>query len=67
MNGFDVCRNLRQSGRQTPILMLTARGLLTDKVVGLKLGADDYLTKPFDPQELVLVVRRLLQDKAAPS
>ena len=45
--GFDVCRTLRQRGVQTPILMLTARGQVIDRVVGLKLGADDYLAKPF--------------------
>src|SRR3981189_1431109 len=48
MNGFDVCRELRHRGVTTPILMLTARGQVVDKVVGLKLGADDYLTKPFE-------------------
>jgi two-component system alkaline phosphatase synthesis response regulator PhoP len=53
INGFDVCRELRRRGVETPILMLTARGQIVDKVVGLKLGADDYLTKPFDAIELV--------------
>ncbi len=53
VNGFDVCRELRRRGVDTPILMLTARGQVVDKVVGLKLGADDYLTKPFDAIELV--------------
>ncbi len=52
-NGFDVCRDLRKSGIKTPILMLTARGQLDDKVTGLKLGADDYLTKPFETAELL--------------
>jgi len=52
-NGLDVCRDLRQQKVATPILMLTARGQLVDKVVGLKLGADDYLTKPFEPLELL--------------
>src|SRR5262245_46658912 len=52
-NGFDVCRDLRQRGIQTPILMLTARGQVIDKVLGLKLGADDYLTKPYEPMELL--------------
>ena len=47
MDGFDVCRGLRKLGVDTPILMLTARGQLGDKVSGLKSGADDYLTKPF--------------------
>jgi two-component system alkaline phosphatase synthesis response regulator PhoP len=61
MNGFDVCRELRQRGVTTPILMLTARGQVVDKVVGLKLGADDYLTKPFDPAELLARVEALLR------
>ena len=52
-NGFDVCRDLRQRGITTPIIMLTARGQVVDKVLGLKLGADDYLTKPFDMLELM--------------
>ncbi|NQW05072.1 MAG: response regulator transcription factor [Acidobacteria bacterium] len=51
-NGFGVCRDLRQRGVTTPIIMLTARGQIVDKVLGLKLGADDYLTKPFDMLEL---------------
>jgi DNA-binding response OmpR family regulator len=46
-SGFDVCRDLRQRGIHTPVIMLTARGQIVDKVLGLKLGADDYLTKPF--------------------
>ena len=52
MNGFDVCRDARQKGVTTPIIMLTARGQVVDRVRGLKLGADDYLTKPFDLLEL---------------
>ncbi len=52
-NGFDVCRDLRQRGVTAPVIMLTARGQVVDKVLGLKLGADDYLTKPFDLLELV--------------
>lgn len=60
-NGFDVCRDLRQQGIKTPILMLTARGQLVDKVLGLKLGADDYLTKPFEPLELLARVEALLR------
>lgn len=63
-NGFDVCRDLRQRGIETPILMLTARGQLTDKVVGLKLGADDYLTKPFEPLELLARVEVMLRRTA---
>ena len=60
-NGFDVCRDLRQKGLQKPILMLTARGQVSDKVVGLKLGADDYLTKPFDMMELLARIEALLR------
>jgi two-component system, OmpR family, alkaline phosphatase synthesis response regulator PhoP len=51
-NGFDICRDVRQRGVTTPIIMLTARGQTIDKVLGLKLGADDYLTKPFEMMEL---------------
>jgi two-component system alkaline phosphatase synthesis response regulator PhoP len=51
-SGFDVCRDLRQRGVTTPVIMLTARGQIVDRVLGLKLGADDYLTKPFDLMEL---------------
>jgi two-component system alkaline phosphatase synthesis response regulator PhoP len=50
-NGFDVCRDLRNHSVQTPVLMLTARGQIIDRILGLKLGADDYLTKPFDMAE----------------
>jgi len=60
-NGFDICRDLRQRGVQTPVLMLTARGQLVDKVVGLKLGADDYLTKPFEMIELLARLEALLR------
>ena len=65
MNGFDVCREVRQRGVTTPILMLTARGQVVDKVVGLKLGADDYLTKPFETIELMARLEALL--RRAPS
>lgn len=65
-NGFDVCRDLRQRGIQTPTIMLTARGQVIDRVVGLKLGADDYLTKPFDMIELLARVEALLRRTAAP-
>lgn len=60
-NGFDICREVRARGIQTPILMLTARGQIIDKVLGLKLGADDYLTKPFDAMELLARVEALLR------
>lgn len=52
MDGFEVCRTIRQSS-DIPIIMLTARGEVTDRIVGLELGADDYLPKPFEPRELV--------------
>ncbi len=61
MDGFEVCRTLRQRGLQTPILMLTARGQVVDRVVGLKLGADDYLTKPFEMVELSARLEALLR------
>lgn len=60
-DGFDVARTLRQQGVQTPILMLTARSEVVDRVVGLKLGADDYLTKPFEMIELLARVEALLR------
>src|SRR5438874_3418666 len=60
-NGYDVCRDLRQKGVNTPILMLTAKGETIDKVLGLKLGADDYLTKPFEVIELLARVEALLR------
>ena len=60
-NGLDVCRELRQTGRDIPILMLTAKTQLIDRVVGLKLGADDYITKPFEPPELLARVEALLR------
>ncbi|MGH9469372.1 MAG: response regulator transcription factor [Terriglobia bacterium] len=63
-SGLDVCRDLRQHGSATPILMLTARGQVTDRVLGLKLGADDYLTKPFDMLELLARIEALLRRPA---
>jgi two-component system, OmpR family, alkaline phosphatase synthesis response regulator PhoP len=65
MNGFDVCREVRQRGVTTPILMLTARGQVVDRVVGLKLGADDYLTKPFETIELMARLEALLRRRAS--
>ena len=57
MNGFDVCRSLRDGGCSTPVIMLTARDEETDKVLGLELGADDYITKPFSMRELLARVK----------
>lgn len=59
--GLDICRDLRRAGRELPIMMLTARGQVIDKVVGLKLGADDYLAKPFDTMELLARLEALLR------
>ena len=59
MDGFTVLRKLRSSGCSTPVLMLTARSEVTDRVTGLDSGADYYLTKPFDPKELLACVRAL--------
>jgi two-component system alkaline phosphatase synthesis response regulator PhoP len=61
MNGLDVCKELRQRGRDVAILMLTAKTQLVDRVVGLKLGADDYQTKPFEPPELLARIEALLR------
>jgi two-component system, OmpR family, alkaline phosphatase synthesis response regulator PhoP len=63
-NGFDIIRDLRKRGITTPVLMLTARGQLNEKVVGLKLGADDYLTKPFEMLELLARIESLLRRPA---
>jgi DNA-binding response OmpR family regulator len=60
MNGFDLCKRIRQTST-VPIIMLTARGDLMDKVVGLELGADDYLPKPFEPRELVARIQAVLR------
>ena len=60
-DGLDVAKTLRQQGVQTPILMLTAKGQVVDRVVGLKLGADDYLTKPFEMIELLARIEALLR------
>jgi two-component system, OmpR family, alkaline phosphatase synthesis response regulator PhoP len=63
-SGFDVIRDLRSTGITTPVLMLTARGQVNEKVVGLKLGADDYLTKPFEMIELLARIESLLRRPA---
>jgi two-component system alkaline phosphatase synthesis response regulator PhoP len=60
-SGFDLCRDVRQSGLATPIIFLTAKSGLVDKVVGLKLGGDDYVTKPFEAEELTARVEALLR------
>ncbi|HEY0635088.1 MAG TPA: response regulator transcription factor [Gammaproteobacteria bacterium] len=60
MDGFDVCRAIRAES-EIPILMLTARGEVLDRVIGLELGADDYLSKPFEPRELVARIQRILK------
>ena len=61
IDGMEVCRRLRQDGNELPIIMLTARDDDIDKIVGLELGADDYMTKPFNPRELVARIRAVLR------
>jgi len=61
MDGYDVCRELRNEGNRTPIIMLTAKNKEIDKVLGLELGADDYVTKPFSLRELMARVRAVLR------
>jgi two-component system, OmpR family, response regulator len=61
LDGFDVCRKLREAGRWSPVLMLTARDAVTDRVAGLDAGADDYLTKPFSVAELLARLRALIR------
>ena len=65
-SGFDLCRDLRRRGAGTPILMLTARDALDDRVAGLEVGADDYLTKPFAFRELLARVRALARRRPTP-
>jgi DNA-binding response OmpR family regulator len=60
-DGFEVCREMRQAGVQTPVIMLTAKSQETEKVMGLDIGADDYVTKPYSPEELRARVRALLR------
>jgi DNA-binding response OmpR family regulator len=64
MDGFEVCRRIRAKG-DVPVLMLTARGDDTDRIVGLELGADDYLPKPFNPRELLARLRSILRRRVA--
>jgi two-component system, OmpR family, alkaline phosphatase synthesis response regulator PhoP len=64
-DGFEVCRDIRQAGLRIPILLLSAKDTTQDKVIGLKLGADDYVTKPFDFRELVARIEGLLRRSGA--
>ena len=61
MSGFDVCRQLKRQGSATPIIILSALGQESDKVTGLELGADDYVTKPFSPRELIVRIKAVLR------
>lgn len=63
MNGYDVCKNIRKTKPDLPVLLLTAKGTIDDKTQGFDCGADDYLVKPFDIQEVLLRVRALLRRK----
>lgn len=67
MNGLDVCRELRQKGFESPIIMLTAKSEEIDRVVGLEIGADDYVTKPFGLRELLARIRVQLRRQPSPS
>ncbi|HEX3463152.1 MAG TPA: response regulator transcription factor [Candidatus Elarobacter sp.] len=67
MDGFDVVRTLRREGRDVPILMLTARSEEIDRVVGLEIGADDYVVKPFSPREIVARVKAIARRARPPS
>lgn len=66
INGFEVLRRVRAGGATTPVLMLTARGADVDRIVGLELGADDYLPKPFNPRELVARIQAILRRTQVP-
>lgn len=66
MNGFDMCKNLRKTKPKLPVLLLTAKGTIDDKTQGFDCGADDYLVKPFDIQEVLLRVRALLRRNPEP-
>lgn len=61
LSGFDVCKKTREAGNKTPIILLTAKGEEIDKVVGLELGADDYITKPFSLRELIARIKAVLR------
>ena len=64
-DGFEVCRELRRAGVQTPIIFLTARAQEAEKVLGLEMGADDYVTKPFSPRELRARIKTVLRRTSA--
>src|SRR5947209_18052136 len=66
-DGLDICRTLRAAGDWTPVVFVTARADELDRILGLELGADDYLTKPFSPRELVTRIRGLLRRSALPA
>jgi DNA-binding response OmpR family regulator len=66
LSGFDVCRKVREAGVDVPIIFLTAKGEEIDKVVGLELGSDDYITKPFSVRELLARVKAILRRKSPP-
>jgi len=66
VDGWEVCRRLRSQGDHTPVIMLTARDEDVDKIVGLEMGADDYMTKPFNPRELVARVKAVLRRAEGP-
>ncbi|MET7393491.1 response regulator transcription factor [Dactylosporangium sp. NPDC005572] len=67
IDGLEVCRRLREQDRDLPVIMLTALGEESDRVIGLEIGADDYVTKPFSPRELVLRVQSVLRRTAPPA
>src|SRR5215813_2149716 len=66
LSGFEVLKQLREGGTKTPVLMLTARGDDVDRIVGLDLGADDYLSKPFNPRELLARIKAILRRTSEP-
>jgi DNA-binding response OmpR family regulator len=66
MDGIEICRSMRATGDWTPVIFVTARDEEVDRVLGLELGADDYLTKPFSPRELVARIRGLLRRQEGP-
>jgi DNA-binding response OmpR family regulator len=66
MDGIEICRRLRDSGDWTPILFVTARDDEVDRILGIELGADDYLTKPFSPRELVARIKSVLRRQSGP-